>query len=419
MEASYGIGVANRFFLCDEYDDPSDIVAKGTKEISLEEKENKVVPKTTGDKKKPAAKKNNKTGKVEGNAKPAAQGKATQRNGENRVKLSDNEERNNRRNKTDSQRFENGRRPMDGERPPRRSNNERGERGERGDRPQRRFDGEQGDGNAGGRRFDGPRRFEGEGGERRYDGERRFNNDERRMEGDGGFRGRGRGMGRGGRGGMGGRGGRRDFDRHSGSQRSGVRPTDKREGNGPHNWGSNKEMIEDEEKLNGEEKEKADTTDEGLGQSGGEDSANEAKEPDEPEEMTLAEYKAMMKAKRTKPELNLRKAGEGENSEQWKSTVVLKKKDDVKEKKIRVKAAADSSDDEKEVEQKARTKFVLDIDFKFADTPGMRGRGRGRGRGMGMGGGRGMGGRGGGGRGGYERQQQTPKMDDQNFPSLK
>jgi len=414
MESNYGVGVTNRFFLCDEYDDPSDIVTQGTKDVSLEEKENKAVKPTT-EKKKPAAKKTGKTPKAEPNVKPAVQGKAGQRNGEARVKLSDNEERNNRRNKTDSQRFESGRRQADGERPPRRNN-------ERGDRPPRRFEGEQGEGNGGGRRFDGPRRFEGEGGDRRYDGERRFNNEgQGRMDGgEGGFRGRGRGMGRGGRGGMAGRGGRRDFDRHSGSQRSGVRPTDKRDGGGAYNWGSNKEIIEDEEKVTAEDKEKADTADEGIGQSGGEESANEAKEPEEPEEMTLAEYKAMMKAKRAKPELNIRKAGEGENSEQWKSTFVLKKKDDVKEKKVREKVA-ESSDDEKEVEQKARTKFVLDIDFRFADSPGMRGRGRGRGRGMGERG-RGMGmGRGGreGGRGGYERQQQTPKMDDMNFPSLK
>lgn len=57
--------------------------------------------------------------------------------------------------------------------------------------------------------------------------------------GDRGGRGRGRG-----RGGMQDQRGKRDFDRQSGSDKSGVKPVEKREGSGPHNWGSVQDEIE-------------------------------------------------------------------------------------------------------------------------------------------------------------------------------
>ena len=57
--------------------------------------------------------------------------------------------------------------------------------------------------------------------------------------GDRGGRGRGRG-----RGGMQDQRGKRDFDRQSGSDKSGVKPIEKREGSGPHNWGSVQDEIE-------------------------------------------------------------------------------------------------------------------------------------------------------------------------------
>jgi len=44
------------------------------------------------------------------------------------------------------------------------------------------------------------------------------------------FRGGGRGGGRG--------VGRRNFDRHSGSEKTGIKAVEKREGSGPHNWGN-------------------------------------------------------------------------------------------------------------------------------------------------------------------------------------
>lgn len=72
-----------------------------------------------------------------------------------------------------------------------------------------------------------------------------------RGRGRGGFPGRGRG---GPRGGFGGRG-KREFDRHSGSDKTGIKPIEKKDGFGSHNWG---DQIEAQ--LNAVEESPADTT---------------------------------------------------------------------------------------------------------------------------------------------------------------
>jgi len=397
MDADYSVNVTNRFNLDFECSDPFEIISKpksSAVNVQVEEKENiKAKPKTT--KKK--------------SEKPAPS-KAVTKNTDNRTKLTDTEERINRKNKESR----NEPRRAEGDRPPRRNDQ----------RPMRRDD-QQGEG----RRYDGPRRYEGgerrvDGerrydNERRYDGERRYNDGERRYDGERRFdgergRGRGRGMGRGRGSGRG-----RDFERHSGSDRSGVRSSDKRDGAGSFNWGSTQDQIEEAEAtITGEKK---DDIDEGIGGSG-EESANEAtKEADEPQEMTLSEYKALQKAKRTRPEFKKRQAGEGENNDQWKNSYALERKEkfvEKKEKKPKDKDSDDSSDEEKEVvAHGGKSKTVLDIDFQFSDSPMRGGRGRGRGRGMG---GRGRG------RGGMDRgyprarEQQAPKFDDNAaFPSLK
>lgn len=125
--------------------------------------------------------------------------------------------------------------------------------------------------------------------------------------------------------------------------------------------------------------------------------------------MTLDEWKALQK--RDKPVFKTRRAGEGENSNQWKKTYVLKKKIDDEESE-----EEEESSDEEEIQGRNK-KVLLPIDFQFSDAP-IRGRGRGRGRG-GPGRGRGMGrGRGGRYQGGPHRQE-APKMDDErDFPSL-
>ncbi|MGH0164261.1 UNVERIFIED_CONTAM: hypothetical protein FKN15_053176 [Acipenser sinensis] len=119
---------------------------------------------------------------------------------------------------------------------------------------------------------------------------------------------RGRGGGRGGRGGRG-RGmgrtdgfdsrGKREFDRHSGSDRFSLKPEEKRGGGGSHNWGTVKDELTEldqsnvtEETPEGEEHPVADS----------ENKENEAEEVKEegPKEMTLDEWKAMQDKERAK-----------------------------------------------------------------------------------------------------------------------
>ncbi|KAG5847438.1 plasminogen activator inhibitor 1 RNA-binding protein-like isoform X1 [Anguilla anguilla] len=144
---------------------------------------------------------------------------------------------------------------------------------------------------------------------------------------------RGRGGGRGGRGGRG-RGmgrsdgfdsrGKREFDRHSGSDKSSLKPEEKRGGSGSHNWGTVKDEMSTEldqsnvteETPEGEEHPPADS----------ENKENEVEEVKEegPKEMTLDEWKAMQDKERAKVEFNIRKANEGTDG-QWKKGYVLHK----------------------------------------------------------------------------------------------
>ncbi|KAG1933659.1 plasminogen activator inhibitor 1 RNA-binding protein [Pimephales promelas] len=143
---------------------------------------------------------------------------------------------------------------------------------------------------------------------------------------------RGRGGGRGARGGRGrgmGRGdgfdsrGKRDFDRHSGNDKSRQKGEEKRGGSGPHNWGNVKEETSEldqsaapEPAPEGEEHAPVDS----------ENKENEVEEVKEegPKEMTLDEWKAMQDKERSKVEFNIRKPNEG-NDGQWKKGYVLHK----------------------------------------------------------------------------------------------
>ncbi|XP_037554130.1 SERPINE1 mRNA binding protein 1a [Nematolebias whitei] len=141
---------------------------------------------------------------------------------------------------------------------------------------------------------------------------------------------RGRNVGRGARGGRG-RGmgrsdgfdsrGKREFDRHSGSDRSTLKGEDKRGGSGSHNWGTVKDELNElnqsnvtEENPEGEEHPPADS----------ENKENEVEEPKEegPKEMTLDEWKAMQDKERAKVDFNIRKANEGAD---WNKGFVLHK----------------------------------------------------------------------------------------------
>lgn len=169
------------------------------------------------------------------------------------------------------------------------------------------------------------------------------------------------------------RGGKREFDRQSGSDKTGVKAIDKRDGAGAHNWGSVKQEIDDINKS---------TTDADVTLTDKEESSNEqtpeqpaVPEEEEVKELTLDEWKAL-RGERSKPQYNIRKANEGEDISQWKKMVVLNKKKD--------------GDSEEEYEydpsmypqRVGRLQRIVDIQFNFNDgRRGGGGFGRGRGRG--------------------------------------
>ncbi|XP_060731425.1 SERPINE1 mRNA-binding protein 1-like [Tachysurus vachellii] len=250
---------------------------------------------------------------------------------------------------------------------------------------------------------------------------------------------RGRGGGRGGRGGRG-RGigrtdgfdsrGKRDFDRHSGNDRSSQKADEKRGGAGSHNWGNTKE--EASELLQSAAPEAPVEGEEPAAPVDSENKQNEVEEvKDEgPKEMTLDEWKAMQNKERAKVEFNIRKPNEGDEG-QWKKGYVLhksKSKDlprppgtlietgDANAESLNKGASEDGSADHHF--RKPANDITSQLEINFGDL-GRPGRGRGNSRG-------GRGGRGGGnraGRGGGRSEKgggvSVPNVDDpEAFPAL-
>lgn len=237
----------------------------------------------------------------------------------------------------------------------------------------------------------------------------------------GGFR-RGRGGGRGGRTEEGGfdRFGKREFERHSGSDRTGLKPVEKREGGGAHNWGTIADAVAEQEQLAA--KEATEQTADGENVTNANDDQPGDAEVAEPEEkqLTLDEWKALQERNKTKASFNIRKAGEGVSvAPEWKKMFALKKKvvDDHEE---------EEEEEEEEDDLRGKQKAQLPIQIKFNDS-GSRG-------GFQRGGGRGRGGRGGGGPGGRRPDgneeprrggrsdrvvEAVPNVDNElDFPSL-
>ncbi|XP_012987393.1 plasminogen activator inhibitor 1 RNA-binding protein isoform X3 [Esox lucius] len=259
---------------------------------------------------------------------------------------------------------------------------------------------------------------------------------------------RGRGGARGGRGGRG-RGmgradgfdsrGKRDFDRHSGSDKP-QKSEEKRGGSAPHNWGNPKDEVSGdaeqtvvpEETPEGEEHPPADS----------ENKENEVEEPKEesPKEMTLDEWKAMQDKERAKVEFNIRKPNEGADSKWNKGYVLHKSKsEDVSDDKPKDRPAViDAPEIEADTTplfkgnpdevgtdhhfRKPANDITAQLEINFGDL-GRPGRGRGGARG-------GRGGRGAGGgrsdrpaRGGVRSEKpggvSVPNVDDpEAFPAL-
>ncbi|KAI5625135.1 intracellular hyaluronan-binding protein 4 [Silurus asotus] len=103
--------------------------------------------------------------------------------------------------------------------------------------------------------------------------------------------------------------GKREFERHSGSDRASVRPEEKRGGSGPRNWGSMRDHVSamaegapNEETVEGEEVPDAAETDLENGPVETEEVLEVAIE------MSLDEWKAIQEQSRPKAEFNIRKA---------------------------------------------------------------------------------------------------------------
>jgi len=202
--------------------------------------------------------------------------------------------------------------------------------------------------------------------------------------------------------------GKREFDRQSGSDKTGIKAIDKREGAGAHNWGSIKQEIDDINKVNNGAEVNANEKDESATEQPTEQNTTAQQEQEDAEaeqeakEMTLDEWKALRQQRATKPQYNLRKAGEGEDTTQWKKMIVLNKKKE------------NDSEDEFEFDPSlypqrvGRLQRITDIQFNFNDSRrGIGGRGRGRG-----GEGRGGGGRGRGARFEGRNQDKPPRGFD-------
>merc|ERR1712227_224964 len=174
-----------------------------------------------------------------------------------------------------------------------------------------------------------------------------------------GFGGRGRGFG----GDRGGFAGKREFDRRSGSDRTGIKPVEKREGGGSYNWGTPEDDIAEPLNDTLNTSDEVPPTDVPADDVENKDPQEEEPATVEEKEMTLDEWKASQQ--RAKPTYNLRKAGEGCDDKQWKKTYLVKKKVDEEE-------SEEESDDE-EVDDSRH----VNIEIRFNDPH--RGGGRGRG----------------------------------------
>ncbi|XP_040157073.1 RNA-binding protein cabeza-like [Anopheles arabiensis] len=210
--------------------------------------------------------------------------------------------------------------------------------------------------------------------------------------------------------------GKRELDRQSGSNKTGIKAVDKRDGAGSHNWGSSKQDAKEYSNNPDQDfqPQDADTSAEANaertnvsngGEEAGADGAAAGRSDDEAKEMTLDEWKAQKAAARLKPQYNLRKAGEGEDSSQWDKMVALDRKTNPKaEKGGNAGADGGEEDDGNDTHNSGKPaasggggggkKQFLEIEYHFNDSRrGGLGRSRGGrgGGGRGAGGGRGMG----------------------------
>ncbi|XP_017869956.1 PREDICTED: plasminogen activator inhibitor 1 RNA-binding protein [Drosophila arizonae] len=163
------------------------------------------------------------------------------------------------------------------------------------------------------------------------------------------------------------------FDRHSGSDKTGIKAVVKRNGGGAHNWGSvikdieeqsiamkNPNILSDKDDSFNEQQQQLQQS---SHQQSPQQAGDNANEEDNTKYITVEEWRAMC-VERAKPTYNIRKPGEGEVAKpDWKKMIVLPKKKPMK------------SDSDMGLEYDAsmypqrvgRLQRVMNIEFKFKD----------------------------------------------------
>ncbi|MEJ1271880.1 hypothetical protein NN561_002726 [Cricetulus griseus] len=125
--------------------------------------------------------------------------------------------------------------------------------------------------------------------------------------------------------------GKREFDRHSGSDRSGLKHEDKRGGNRSHNWGSVKDELTESPKYiqkqvsyNCSDLDQSNVTEETpegekhpMPDTENKENEGEDTKEEDPKEMTLDVWKVIQNKDLAKVEFNIRKPNEGAYG-QWK-----------------------------------------------------------------------------------------------------
>ncbi|VBB32578.1 unnamed protein product [Acanthocheilonema viteae] len=158
------------------------------------------------------------------------------------------------------------------------------------------------------------------------------------------------------RGGRSGRGGRQ-FERMSGSDRTGIKAMDRKDGFGKGNWGT------DQDEMNGQNEQINDGTEVVMKEEDAtprektqEELRLEAEAEARAKQLTLDEFKAQIASKRSEPHFNIRQAGEGTNDKDFGKLVPLNKPimEENSEEEIVV------------VRREPRTKR-LDIEINFTD----------------------------------------------------
>jgi len=173
----------------------------------------------------------------------------------------------------------------------------------------------------------------------------------------------------------------REFDRHSGSEKTGVKHIDKKDGAGKGNWGTPEDELAAQDNLNdtqGEQTENnwAARVDESEEAKRDEDGGDENKDV-HPNFMTLDEYKALRNEINKKNEFNIRQPGEGEDQSKWPKTYLLAKKKDEEENED--EDEEEEEEDEEDTEEDKKKSLVNQIQIRFYEPPSSGRRGERRG----------------------------------------